>query len=159
MLRLKLKGPRIVLKGAMADYHPILARAVSRLATNNAQARHELYEHARTILVAQLRSQDPKASDLNIMSEQVALEGAILRVETESPSVRSTSSSALADYVPLQMNHQLNETSEKICLRDYDDERSFFAEPSCRAHGLRGRHGINFSVCSLSPKAKSRASS
>jgi hypothetical protein len=68
----------------MADYYPILARAVSRLATNNAQARQEVYEHARTILVAQLRSQDPELSALNIMSERVALEGAILRVETES---------------------------------------------------------------------------
>ena len=101
----------------MADYYPILARAVSRLATNNAQARHEVYEHARTILVAQLGSQNPKASALNIMSERVALKGAILRVETKSPSIRGTSSETLADYVPLQMNYQLNGTSEKICLR------------------------------------------
>jgi hypothetical protein len=104
----------------MADYYPILARAVSRLATNNAQARHEVYEHARTILVAQLGSQNSKASALNIMSERVALEGAILRVETESPSIRGTSSETLADYVPLQMNYQLNRTSEKICLPDYE---------------------------------------
>ena len=79
----------------MADYYPILARAVSRLATNNAQARQEVYEHARTILVAQLRSQDPELSALNIMSERVALEGAILRVETES--VCSISSETFAD--------------------------------------------------------------
>jgi len=74
----------------MADYYPILARAVSRLATNNAQARQEVYEHARTILVAQLRSQDPELSALNIMSERVALEGAILRAETVSPSMCNT---------------------------------------------------------------------
>ena len=59
----------------MADYYPILARAVSRLATNNAQARQEVYEHARTILVAQLRSQDPELSALNIMSERSRSKG------------------------------------------------------------------------------------
>jgi hypothetical protein len=109
-VQVKAQGTLHRFKGqlAMADYYPILARAVSRLATNKAQARHEVYEHARTILVVQLRSQ---ASALNIMSERVALEGAILRVETETRSVRSPSSETLADYVPLQMNHQLNGTS------------------------------------------------
>ena len=99
----------------MADYYPILARAVSRLATNNAQARQEVYKHARTILVAQLRSQDPELSALNIMSERVALEGAILRVETES--VCSISSETFADCVPLQVNHQLEGASENVCLQ------------------------------------------
>jgi hypothetical protein len=99
----------------MADYYPILARAVSRLATNNPQARQEVYEHARTILVAQLRSQDPELSALNIMSERVALEGAILRVETES--VCSISSETFADCVPLQVNHQLEGVSENVCLQ------------------------------------------
>jgi hypothetical protein len=97
----------------MADYYPILARAVSRLATNNAQARQEVYEHARTILVAQLRSQDPELSALNIMSERVALEGAILRVETESVC----SSETFADCVLLQVNHQLEGASENVCLQ------------------------------------------
>ena len=43
----------------MADYYSILARAVSRLATNNAQTRQELYEYARAILIAQLRQKRP----------------------------------------------------------------------------------------------------
>jgi hypothetical protein len=73
----------------MADYYSILARAVSRLATNTAQTRQELYEHARAILIAQLRRKDPQISALGTMGEQVALETAILRVEAESRSARS----------------------------------------------------------------------
>ena len=43
----------------MADYYPILARAVSRLATNNVN-RQELYEHARAILHCTLGQKRPK---------------------------------------------------------------------------------------------------
>jgi hypothetical protein len=43
----------------MADYYPVLARAVSSLAVNNAQTREELYEHARTVLVAELERNNP----------------------------------------------------------------------------------------------------
>jgi hypothetical protein len=67
----------------MADYYSILAGAVSRLATNNAQARQELYESVRTILIAQLRRKDPQISTLGTMGERIAFETAILRVEAE----------------------------------------------------------------------------
>jgi hypothetical protein len=86
----------------MADYYPILARAVSRLTANNDQARQELYVHARTILDAQLPRQDPQISAPE--HERVALEMAILRVEAESSSMRERSSETFADYVPLPAN-------------------------------------------------------
>ena len=76
----------------MADYYSILARAVSGLATNNAQARQELYEHARTFFIAQLRRHGP-ISTLETIQESIAFETAILKVEAESRS---------ADYVPLR---------------------------------------------------------
>jgi len=63
----------------MADYYPVIARAVSRLAHNSASARAEVYEHARGFLIAQLRGQK---SDWEIMDELVALEMAIRKVET-----------------------------------------------------------------------------
>ena len=82
----------------MSDYYSILARAVSGLATNNAQARQELYEHARTFFIAQLRRHDPQISTLETIQESIAFETAILKVEAESRSRPE----ALADYVPLR---------------------------------------------------------
>jgi len=76
----------------MADYYPILARAVSRLAINDAQARREVYERAQTIVIAELRRQDPRKSAPEIMRELAALETAIRRVEVESLSSQSQGS-------------------------------------------------------------------
>jgi len=70
----------------MADYYPVLARAVSRLAVNDAQARREVYKRAQTIVIAELRRQDPRKSAPEIMRELAALETAIRRVEAESLS-------------------------------------------------------------------------
>ena len=78
----------VAFRGAptMADYYPVLAHAVSRLANNNAQDRQELYKHARTIADAQLSRQDLQRSASQIMRERAALERAIRRVEAESLS-------------------------------------------------------------------------
>lgn len=81
----------------MADYFPILARAVSGLATNNAQARQELYEHARTVFIAQLRRQDPQLSTLETIRQSIAFETAILRVEAESQSMPERRPETFAD--------------------------------------------------------------
>ena len=71
----------------MADYYSILARAVSRLETNNAQVRQELYEYARAILNAHFDRSDPQISALGVIDERVEFETAILRVEAESQSM------------------------------------------------------------------------
>jgi len=68
----------------MADFYPVLARAVSRLADGGYQARQELYDHARGVLVAQLRERDPGISAPQIMREQAALETAIREIEDAS---------------------------------------------------------------------------
>jgi hypothetical protein len=81
----------------MADYYPVLARAVSNLAHNVAQARRELYARARTIVAEQLRRQYPQDTVQDAaqgpasatMREQAALETAIRRVEAELRLVRT----------------------------------------------------------------------
>jgi hypothetical protein len=76
----------------MVDYYPVLARAVSRLPDNSAQARQGLYKHARTIADAKL--QDLQRSAPQIMRERAALETAIRRVEAGFLSISSNLSRA-----------------------------------------------------------------
>jgi hypothetical protein len=68
----------------MADYHPLIARAVSGLEKNTGENRRALYERARTALVAQLRGVAPPLEESEITRERLALEEAIRKVEAES---------------------------------------------------------------------------
>lgn len=69
----------------MADFYPVLARAVSGLPKNDAQARRDLYARARAIVGEQLRrgGRDPA---VDLLREQAALEAAIERIEAETRS-------------------------------------------------------------------------
>jgi hypothetical protein len=96
----------------MADYYPVLARAVSRLATNNARARQELYDHARTVQVEQLRTHDPQFSVPETINERIAFEVTILRLEAEMKSPREKRP-VLADHVPL---HNANDAPDIASL-------------------------------------------
>jgi len=68
----------------MADYYPLIARAVAGLDNNTGENRRGLYERARTALVNQLRSVDPPLDESDITRERLALEEAIRRLETEA---------------------------------------------------------------------------
>src|SRR3954451_8348639 len=68
----------------MADYHPLIARAVAGLEKNTGDARRIVYERARTALVAQLRGVTPALSESDVTREQLALEEAVRKVEAES---------------------------------------------------------------------------
>jgi hypothetical protein len=67
----------------MADYYSVIARAVSRLPSKTDEARHAIYERARTAAQKNLRTYDPPLSPAELATEQVVLEAAISRVETE----------------------------------------------------------------------------
>jgi hypothetical protein len=68
----------------MADYYPLIARAVEGLGTSTGEGRRALYERARAALVAQLRGIDPPLSEADITRERLALEDAIRKVEAET---------------------------------------------------------------------------
>src|ERR1700730_13891775 len=65
----------------MADYHPLIARAIDGLGTSTGEARRALYERARAALVAQLRSIEPPLSEADITRERLALGAGSGRVE------------------------------------------------------------------------------
>jgi len=67
----------------MADYYSVMASAVSRMSSKTDEARHAVYERARTAVLESLRTHDPPLSPAELATEQFALEAAIARVETE----------------------------------------------------------------------------
>lgn len=68
----------------MADYYPLIARAVAGLDPHApGESRRALYERARTALISQLRGVEPALSEADITRERLALEDAVRRVEAE----------------------------------------------------------------------------
>jgi hypothetical protein len=85
----------------MADYYPLIARAVAGLDKNTGDARRALYERARAALVAQLRGVTPALDESDVTRERLALEEAIRKVEGESArQTTSRSDTALRVKVP-----------------------------------------------------------
>jgi hypothetical protein len=68
----------------MADYYPLIARAVAGLDKNSGENRRALYERARAALLAQLRGVTPALNESDITRERLALEESIRKVEAES---------------------------------------------------------------------------
>jgi hypothetical protein len=68
----------------MADYYPLIARAVAGLEKNTGENRRALYERARTALVAQLRGVEPALNESDITRERLALEESIRKIEGEA---------------------------------------------------------------------------
>jgi hypothetical protein len=69
----------------MADYYPLIARAIAGLDPSApGESRRALYERARAALIAQLRSVDPPLSESEITRERLSLEEAVRKVESEA---------------------------------------------------------------------------
>src|SRR5438128_9099597 len=69
----------------MADYYPLIARAIAGLDPGApGEQRRALYERARAALIAQLRSVQPPLSESEITRERLSLEEAVRKVESEA---------------------------------------------------------------------------
>lgn len=68
----------------MADYYPLISRAVAGLEKNTGENRRALYERARGALLTQLRGVTPALSESDITRERLALEESIRKVEAEA---------------------------------------------------------------------------
>ena len=67
----------------MAEYYPLLAKAVANQKDSTPESRRALYERARTALLNQLRNAQPPVADADIKREEAALNAATARVERE----------------------------------------------------------------------------
>lgn len=67
----------------MADYYPLLSRAVSGLPVSNPETRRSIYERASKALLGQLRGIEPPIPAADIAREEQALKEAIDRLEAE----------------------------------------------------------------------------
>ncbi len=82
----------------MANYYPLIGKAVAGLEKNTGEARRILYERARNALVTQLRSVTPPLSESDITRERLALEEAIRKVEADAARrARAGSAQARSD--------------------------------------------------------------
>ncbi len=109
----------------MADYYPLIARAVGGLDDNTGENRRALYERARAALVNQLRGVDPPLDEEEITRERLALEDAIRRIETDAAErERPTSPPRAPEPVP----------QAKPSLRDHALRN--FRETMAEAEGL-----------------------
>jgi hypothetical protein len=83
----------------MADYYPLIARAIAGLDPSApGESRRALYVRAREALIAQLRSVQPPLSEAEITRERLSLEEAVRKVESEAAQrAREASRSGAGD--------------------------------------------------------------
>ena len=68
----------------MADYYPLIVRAVAALDTSTSESRRELYDRARMAQRKQLGNLNPPLTPSAVERERLALEDAIRRVEIQA---------------------------------------------------------------------------
>src|SRR3954471_1592760 len=68
----------------MAEYYPLLARAIAGLPQSTPETRRAIYERARSALIGQLRAVQPPIAEADIQRESRMLDEAIERLEQEA---------------------------------------------------------------------------
>jgi hypothetical protein len=87
----------------MADYYPLIVRAIEGLSDRSPEMRAAVYERARSALIGQLENLDPPLPPEDIASERTALDAAIARIEVEygaPPKQESVPAQPLVESLP-----------------------------------------------------------
>jgi len=140
----------------MAEYYPLIARAVAGLDKNTGENRRALYERARAALVNQLRGVDPPLDEADITRERLGLEDAIRRLEAEAakkvseePAEPEDTSPSLRDQALRSFRHTVAEAeglgdasheasrTAREAYEDFEDRDLPQAEPAEAAGGFR----------------------
>jgi len=80
----------------MAEYYPLLARAIAGLPQSTPETRRAIYERARTALIGQLRAVQPPIAEQDIQRESRMLDEAIARLEEEATPKPAPAASSLS---------------------------------------------------------------
>lgn len=83
----------------MADYFPLLSRAVSALPESTPVTRRAVYDRARNALLGQLRTIQPPMEESAISAESDSLDDAIARIERELDPAKSD---VVAEEAPVE---------------------------------------------------------
>jgi len=112
--------------GQLADYYPLIAQAVHRLEHSTAETRQTIYDRARAAMSAQLRIMTPALPESVINREQLALERAIRKVETESLRCAPTQvqPSSWRPNVPPGPIRETGDEQAKRPSRSIDDDQA-----------------------------------
>lgn len=116
----------------MADYYPLIARAVAGLDKNTGENRRALYERARAALVNQLRGVDPPLDEADITRERLGLEDAIRRLEAEAARKASEEPAEAEDTSPTLRDQALRNFRDTMAEAEGLGEASHEASRTAR---------------------------
>jgi hypothetical protein len=111
----------------MADYHAIIARAVSRSPSATDEARQAIYDQARTALHERLGN-DPQISDAELVNEHYKLEVAIYEVEEDlllsemRRFVREETALSPPSLIILKINEFVRSVGDKFVRREAEED-------------------------------------
>ena len=117
----------------MADYYPLIARAVAGLDKNTGENRRALYERARSALVNQLRGVEPALEESDITRERLALEEAIRKLEVEAAKRARSEPVEAEDATPSLRDQGLRDFRDTVAEAQGLGEASAEATRSARA--------------------------
>lgn len=87
----------------MADFYPVLSRAIAGLADQSPETRRAIYDRAKLVLVTQLSKIQPPLSEEETARQHQALDDVIARIEREQAATNSTPSPpSLTPDAPVQ---------------------------------------------------------